>query len=75
MNERLRSESYLKEPKCIYCKHELEIDDIECNFEGCQDEWWICPHCGASLRVKVRYNKVVAKLFEKGENHGKETKA
>jgi len=51
--------TYGKEIKCPICGKEMEIDDIDYRFDGCQDEYWKCETCGeASAFVKVRYGKV-----------------
>lgn len=60
-----------KHHQCVFCKSEMKLDDIDYNFEGCQDEDWYCPKCHAALFVKVRYNKVVAKRFMKGDSYVK----
>ena len=62
--------TYLKEkPKCKTCGKEMFMDDLDYNFKGCQDEYWICENCYDSLFVKVRYDKVVKTIYEK---HNKE---
>ena len=36
------------------------LDDVDFNFKGNQDEWWICEneHCEYSFIAKIRYGKV-----------------
>lgn len=44
---------------CPKCDKEMEIDDIDYNFDGCQDEYWKCNDtCQCMAIVKVRYGKV-----------------
>ena len=47
--------------RCPICNEKLEIDDIDYNFEGCQDEMLICPHCNITFEFRVRYGKVCRK--------------
>lgn len=47
-----------KKPVCPKCKQEMELDDIDYNFKGCQDEYFACFKCYTGCNVKVRYNKV-----------------
>lgn len=61
-------ESYLDEiPKCKTCDKEMYVDDLDYNFKGCQDEYWLCSNCYESLYVKVRYGKVCKKIYQKGD--------
>lgn len=50
---------YMPIPQCLFCCKEMLIDDIDYNFDGCQDEYWLCPNCNSSLFRKVRYRKVL----------------
>lgn len=67
--------SYLKEkPKCLKCNCDMILDDVDYNFEGNQDEYWICPKglenpekCQNSVFVKIRYGKVAKFEFSKGD--------
>lgn len=47
---------------CPRCKQLMVIDDIDFNFTGCQDEYYICV-CGLSSFVKVRYGNVCKRLY------------
>ena len=60
--------SYLNEiPKCKNCNKEMYVDDLDYSFEGCQDEYWLCPNCNDSVFVKVRYGKVCKKIYQRGD--------
>lgn len=48
---------YKPQPICKYCGGEMEIDDIDFNFAGNQDECWICRTCSSILFRKIRYKK------------------
>ena len=63
------TKNYLK--KCKKCGNLLFIDDIDYNFEGCQDELLICDKCNLTYFVKVRYGKICKVRYEK--NDGFET--
>lgn len=67
-----RNRSYLKNkyPTCKLCNHYLYLDDIDYDFIGKQDEYWLCSHCTASMTVYVRYNKVYGITFNQGEENG-----
>ena len=54
-------QTYLKEkPKCPKCGKAMELDYIDYNFKGNQDECWICDeNCRISAFVRVRYNKAI----------------
>ena len=54
---------YLK--KCKQCGNLLVIDDIDYQFDGCQDEVLICNKCSLVYFVKVRYNKIYKVTKEK----------
>jgi hypothetical protein len=51
--------SKLKIPKCPICKEEMYLDDIDYNFDGNQDNYFICKNDGTSCYQKVRYGKVI----------------
>ena len=38
------------------CGKEMILDDINYNFKGNQDEYWMCE-CGCSSVIKIRYGK------------------
>ena len=54
-------------PICPDCGGQMEIDDIDYRFKGCQDEYWICEKCRATAFVKVRYGKVCKTEFTERE--------
>lgn len=54
--------------RCKYCgKVDLDLDDIDFNFYGNQDEFWKCYICGATLYVKVRYKKACKLVWKSGD--------
>lgn len=59
--------------KCPKCGNSLHCDDIDYNFEGCQDEYLECQVCHISFYVKVRFghvHSVEAKQMEQDPNTG-----
>ena len=46
---------------CPICGRKLEVEDIDYNFEGCQDEMLTCAKCELVFEFKVRYGKVLKK--------------
>lgn len=41
--------------KCPICKDKIINDDIDFQFEGCQDEYSYCLRCDIFIYTKVRY--------------------
>ena len=41
--------------KCRYCGTEMRLDDVDFNFKGNKDNYWICDvlECYASCRDKI----------------------
>lgn len=65
MNRKL---SYCKDnqcPHCPQCKFIMDLDDVDYNFKGNQNEYWCCPNydCDISAFVKVRYGRVISVEF------------
>lgn len=50
--------------KCKYCGNEMKLDDVDYNFKGNRDNYWLCD-CGASAIVKVRFSRTVCVIFKK----------
>lgn len=44
--------------KCPKCNTQLEYDDVDYSFEGCQDEYSVCPKCQISFIFRIRYYNV-----------------
>ena len=60
--------SKLEIPKCPICEEEMELDDVDYNFEGNQDNYFICKNDNTSSFQKVRYGKVI---FEEDSKYEK----
>ena len=54
--------NYLKH--CPKCNNILEVDDIDYDFKGKQDELLICNKCKKYLHVKVRFGKIWKITYE-----------
>lgn len=53
--------------KCKYCGKEMWLDDVDFNFKGNKDNYWICRECYATAIEKIRFNRTVSVKFEKEE--------
>lgn len=53
--------------KCKYCQSEMRLDDVDYNFKGNKDNYWVCDNCNASAFEKIRYNKSIFVEFSKEE--------
>lgn len=42
--------------KCRYCNENMEIDDVDYNFQGNYDIYWTCPKCGAYGVELIRFS-------------------
>lgn len=54
---------------CKYCGKEMRLDDVDYNFKGNQDNYWICDNCHASAFEKIRYGKSVSVKFDKEDDN------
>lgn len=48
---------------CPICDKSMELEDIDYNFDGNQDEYYACFDCSISAFVKVRYSRVIKTEF------------
>ena len=53
--------------KCKYCGKEMWLDDVDFNFKGNKDNYWICREFYATAIEKIRFNRTVSVKFEKEE--------
>ena len=49
--------------ECKYCKAEMRLDDVDFNFKGNKDNYFVCDNCNASALEKVRCGKTVDVIF------------
>lgn len=50
-------------PKCINCNREMILDDIDFNFEGNQDNYYICSKCNSEIIQNVRFGKIIRNIY------------
>lgn len=41
------------------------LDDVDYNFKGNHDNYWLCEKCHSACFEKIRYGKSVKVTFEK----------
>lgn len=58
---------YVKDMKCPYCGSDLILDDIDYNFSGNQDEYYVCSHCKKSFIYKIRFGKIFKRVADENE--------
>lgn len=56
--------------KCKYCGAEMQKDDVDFNFKGNYDIYWICPKCETSCIEQYRFSQSF-KEFWHCENNDK----
>ena len=56
---------------CKNCKKEMLLDDVDFNFKGNKDNYYICENCHTSCIEKIRYNKQVNVEWNEEEMEGK----
>lgn len=55
--------------KCKYCGNEMKLDDVDFNFKGNKDNYWLCEQCGSSAIEKIRYGKSMNVEVKKGNEN------
>ncbi len=41
--------------ECKFCGNQMDKEDVDFNFKGNMDVYWICKKCNASAISKIRY--------------------
>lgn len=57
--------------ECIYCSTKMEKDDVDYNFKGNFDIYWLCPKCGSCCIEEVRFSQPYCEIWH-SELYGKE---
>lgn len=52
---------------CRYCKKEMTKDDVDFNFKGNFNIYWLCEHCNATCYEAVRFDKLYKRIWKRGE--------
>lgn len=40
---------------CKFCNSQMRLDDVDFNFKGNKDNYWVCDNCNATAFEKIRY--------------------
>lgn len=49
---------------CPVCKQKMYLDDVDYDFKGKFDAWWLCEKCNITAFQKVRFGKSYSITFE-----------
>lgn len=49
--------------KCRACGLEMALDDVNVNFKGNKDNYWICENCNTSCIEQIRYGQTWRELW------------
>ena len=52
---------------CKFCNSKMRLDDVDYNFKGNKDNYWVCDNCNATAFEKIRYNKSIYHQFFSSE--------
>lgn len=58
---------------CKYCNKEMLLDDVDYNFKGNKDNYWICHDCNSSCIEEIRFNKSINEHWHKEEPFNEDT--
>ena len=50
---------------CRYCKKEMTKDDVDFNFKGNCNIYWLCEHCNATCYEEVRFDKSYKRIWKR----------
>lgn len=53
---------------CAYCGSEMKKNDVDFNFKGNKDIFWLCEQCLSECVETIRYGKRVGLEFYQGED-------
>lgn len=45
--------------KCINCGSEMRLDDVDFNYKGNKDNYWICDNCNCHSVEEIRGGNTV----------------
>lgn len=53
--------------KCKNCENQMIKDDVDFNFKGNYDNYWICENCFTSYIEKIRFGKQFEIIWDENE--------
>lgn len=53
--------------KCKHCGQEMRLDDVDFNFKGNKDNYWLCDECHTAAFEKIRYGKSIKVEWDESE--------
>lgn len=53
---------------CKYCGFRMILDDVDFNFPGNQDNYWLCLCCHVSVIEKIRFGKTFEIKYFRGDD-------
>ena len=59
---------YKQDIKCPFCGKTMILDDIGYNFDGNEDQYYVCDNHDVTATVRIRYKKaVIIKIYKGGQ--------
>lgn len=52
---------------CKACGKEMRLDDVDFNFKGNKDNYFVCDNCKCSCVEKIRYGKQIKVDWDESE--------
>lgn len=52
---------------CKNCTLEMRLDDVDFNFKGNKDNYYVCDNCNVTCIEKIRYGKQSSVLWDFSE--------
>ena len=53
--------------RCKNCNKVMRLDDVDFNFKGNQDNYYICDDCHIAAVEKIRYGKSIRITWDETE--------
>lgn len=55
--------------KCMFCGSEMVKDDVDFNFKGNYDIYWVCQHCPTSCIEQYRFSQSFKEIWHSENNN------
>lgn len=49
---------------CLRCKTDMVLDDVDFNFDGNFDNYWLCEDCEINCVEEVRYYQSFCEIWD-----------